>query len=157
MIYVKGDLMTVERGVIVQGCNAQGVQGSGVAKVIRAKYPDVYQNYKTDLDFGNLDMGDISWTWYYVGQEEHTKSLAIASAITQEFYGSDGARYVSYDAIDTAMDTVFEIAKLHDLPVSMPKICAGLGGGDWSIIEAIIKSAAKNNNFPEDRITVYEL
>ena len=41
-----GDICSVNSGIIVHGCNAQGVMGSGVAKAIRLKYPQVFEDYK---------------------------------------------------------------------------------------------------------------
>ena len=37
IIYKQGDLLEAEEVVIVHGCNAQGVVGSGVALAIRNK------------------------------------------------------------------------------------------------------------------------
>lgn len=149
MNYVKGDLLTVELGVIVHGCNYQKVMGSGVAKVLRAKYPAMYTKYVNDLG-DNLAMGEVSW--YRVDD-----SLQVASAITQEFYGGDGQRYVSYDAIDKAFLEIFSTAKRYDMTVSMPALGAGLGGGSWEVISAIILDTAKKIKYPKELITVYEL
>jgi O-acetyl-ADP-ribose deacetylase (regulator of RNase III) len=149
MNYVKGDLLSVMSGVIVHGCNAQGVMGSGVAKVLRAKYPDMYTKYNIDI-FGAMELGEVSW--FRVSNE-----LKIASAITQESYGSDGRRYVSYDAIDTAFQEIFYAAQWNNVTVALPKIGAGLGGGSWEVISAIILNAADKQKYPKENITVYEL
>ena len=156
MNYIKGDLLSVKRGIIIHGVNCQGVMGAGVAKAIRAKYPDVYTNYIRDIDLYEDCLGTVSWCYLYVGQSE-TRELAIASAFTQKYYGNDGEMYVSYDAINDCMDEIFDQARKLDMVVSMPVIGAGLGGGDWSIIEAIILSNAKKNNYPIENIAVYHL
>ncbi len=37
--YVSGDIRCVSSGIIVHGCNAQGVMGSGVALALRTTWP----------------------------------------------------------------------------------------------------------------------
>lgn len=150
MNYVKGDLLTVKSGVIVHGCNSRGVMGSGVARVLRAKYPAMFEQYHSDLSHSLVKLGGVSW--YRVDD-----SLKVASAITQEDFGGDGQRYVSYDAIEKAFFEIFYCAKHIGSSVSLPFLGAGLGGGDWDVIEAIILSAANKCKYESKFITVYEL
>ena len=53
-----GDICSVNSGIIVHGCNAQGVMGSGVAKAIRLKYPQVFEDYKNFKNQFGLELGD---------------------------------------------------------------------------------------------------
>lgn len=152
MNYLKGNLLTVQNGIIVHGCNAQGKMNSGVAKAIREKYPVVFEKYINDINNG-LQLGGVS----YCDVSDDDNLLIVASAITQEFYGTDGKKYVSYDAIDSAFKKVFQLAIVGDLSVYMPLIGSGLGGGCWEVISAIINESARIKNFPRERITVYEL
>lgn len=149
MNYVNGDLLSVKTGIIVHGCNFQGVMGSGVAKVLRAKYPQMFMQYLDDLGAGTK-LGEVSW--YRVDE-----GLQIASAITQENYGGDGKRYVSYDAIDRSFLEIFYAARWSNSTVSLPTIGAGLGGGAWEVISSIINSCAEKMKYPQELITVYEL
>ena len=133
--HAKGDLLLVETGLIVHGCNAQGVMGSGVAKQIRETYPEAYSIYKNFLhnSRGNL-LGKINP--YYVNDNKF-----IINAITQSTYGYEFKRYVSYDAIAdafTGLVQYIEKGLLPKLPICFPKIGAGLGGGNWDIISNII-------------------
>ena len=86
------NILDVTSGVIVHGCNAQGVMGSGVAKQLRAKYPEIYDAYVKHL--GNFKakpcspLGSVNFVLVH-------SSLTVANAITQEFYGRDGKQYVS--------------------------------------------------------------
>ena len=137
--YIKGDLFKTEIKYIVHGCNAQGVMGSGVAKIIREQYPEAYDEYRkmyvsaTDKGLSSLPLGDVIWA--------ESNGKWIGNAITQKFYGRDGQRYVSYDAVARAM---WEINKFCPGPVAMPKVGTGLGGGDWNVIAAIIESELKD-------------
>jgi len=40
-----GDLFSNTEGYIVHGCNAQGVMGSGVAKIVKDQYFDAFKRY----------------------------------------------------------------------------------------------------------------
>lgn len=121
--------------ILVHGCNAQGVMGSGVARTFRNLYPNAYKHYCDDISFKNVNLGGVSVSRY-------SDTLTLVSAITQEFYGRDGKRYVSYDAVNSAFLLVYALASYYSFEqIVFPKIGAGLGGGDWNVIEACIVSA----------------
>jgi len=133
--YVKGDLLKATEPVIVHGCNDRGVMGSGVAKVIRAKWPAAYRVYKWTYDEAGLELGDII-SHYAMADDKR-----IVNAITQEGYGRDGRKYVSYDAVDLCFSQINSLCKRNDYDsIAIPKIGSDLGGGDWDIIIQIIKS-----------------
>lgn len=132
MIYQKGDLLSVESGIIAHGCNCQGVMGSGVAKLIKDRYPSAYRVYKYQEQTSGLKLGTVQ----IVNVRD---MLYVANLMTQEFYGRDGKQYVSYDAIDICFDKLF--ARIGELKlVNIPKIGSGLGGGDWEVISRIIST-----------------
>lgn len=144
--YVKGDLFAEHHPFIAHGCNAQGVMGSGIAKIIREKWPECYKSYKKYCESNSADsmLGTV-----YV----YTWNTTIFNCITQLNYGKDGKKYVSYDAIDKCFENIgsnpFLFVKYY---LAMPKIGAGLGGGNWEVIEAIIKHRLK-----DIKVKVYEL
>lgn len=145
--YVRGDFMQAPEIVMVHGCNSHGVMGSGVAKLIKEKYPTAYMDYyNQSRTSAGLELG------FNVYSE--TLGKIIVNAITQDQYGKDGARYVSYDAVDGCMRRLREFLErdgMHN-SIAMPKIGAGLGGGKWEIIEQIILTWLWDYN-----VTVYEL
>lgn len=148
--YIKGDLFAEEHPYIAHGVNCQGVMGSGVAKIIKEKYPWSYIAYK---DFCGLRdpeylLGHIKSCW-------NGESTKIIHCFTQLYYGMDGERYISYDAVDDCMrkiDYLYPACYLENKYIAMPKIGAGLGGGDWEIISKIIERNCKDID-----IRVYEL
>ena len=130
----------VKEGIIVHGCNAQGVMRSGVAKDIREKWPDAFNVYRNAYEKHmnergqSLQLGRVIW---YTASKE--PKLAIANGITQEFYGREPGRvYVNYDALRLVFQNVAKIAKQHNLSVHYPLIGAGLAQGDWGKISSII-------------------
>ena len=133
-----GNLMDVTNGHIVHGCNAQGVMGSGVALAVKRKYPGAFEDYVSIHEEEGLELG---MAYPYCP----TTSLVIWNAVTQEWFGQP-TRNCSYDAIQTCFEDIDgAISKSDELSIAVvkeihiPFIGAGLGGGSWNIIKAIIE------------------
>lgn len=148
-----GDIFSVERGIIVHGCNAQGVMGSGIALQVKNRWPKCYEIYR---DFCNGENDKSNLLGSVVPYAVPDKELVIINAITQLNFGKDGKKYVSYEAILVAFKMVAESAKFSQLPVHYPLIGAGLGGGDWSIISEIIDFAFKDCSNVDRTLWIYE-
>jgi hypothetical protein len=71
----------------------------------------------------------------------------VISGITQQFYGKDGKRYVNYVDLAKCFDEAIGVASAYDYSLNFSKIGAGLGGGDWNIIEQLI-----NDCDPKDKV-----
>lgn len=139
MKHVIGDITSVQRGVIVHQVNCQGVMGSGVAAALRAKYPAIWEMYKERCDH-NTDAG-VS-TAALLGRAQLVQvgdELWVCNLFSQNYYGRDGRRYTSYDALDTGLHHLWTQLKPYHGDVHHPLIGAGLGGGNWEIIKAIIE------------------
>jgi len=135
---IEGDITTCTSGIVVHGCNAQGVMGSGVALAIKNKWRAVYGAYMTEHTEGaGLHLGDVI-------PVQISDELIVINAITQEFCGNDGRKYVSYDAVDIAFKSINTYINSLDAKfrhIHYPMIGAGLGGGDWQVISSIISDA----------------
>jgi O-acetyl-ADP-ribose deacetylase (regulator of RNase III) len=140
--YIKGDLFSTNITTIVHGCNAQGVMGSGVAKIIRDAYPKAYDRYRKEYELHqHLKLGDVIPVPCGDRVNDADNFKIIVNAITQDFYGRDGTRYVSYDAVADSMHKINKFCDVYGITeIAMPQIGAGLGGGDWNVIAAIIES-----------------
>jgi O-acetyl-ADP-ribose deacetylase (regulator of RNase III) len=131
---ITGDMLAgVKAGYILHGCNALGMMGSGIAKAIRDKWPLAYDVYRKEFEDSGLMLGDVI-------PVEVEPGLIVMNCITQQLCGSDGQKYVSYDAVAECMDRVsFCVKGLHiQKTVNFPLIGAGLGGGKWEVIEPIL-------------------
>lgn len=128
-----GNILDVKDGIICHQVNAQGVMGSGVAKEIRARYPQVWTDYNTTIWTLEKPMGQVIFT-------KITPDLWVASIVGQEFYGNDGKRYTSYDALADGFQEVARRARIGDFSVHYPLIGCGLGGAKWAIVSAIINA-----------------
>lgn len=143
-IHVAEDMLDhmTNQDMVVHGCNAQGVMGAGIAKQIKRRYPAAFASYRNAYKNG---LGTLTLNR---GANTESDDPIICNMITQEFIaitGSD-ARMVSYDALEYGFDKVFQYANKHELNVHFPLIGAGLGGGDWMIISAIIGTLSNRHN-----------
>lgn len=130
--HATGDLLNQTN--IAHGCNAQGVMGSGVAKVIKERYPGAYEQYRN----GVMGMEDcLGTSTYYMSDNG-----VVVNMVVQENYGRDNKRYVSYDAVSQCFAEAAHL--LRNTTLNIPRIGAGLGGGNWNIIEQIIVDEIKN-------------
>jgi len=129
---VKGNLIELAKNgefdVIVHGCNCFCKMGAGLAKQIRANFPEAYkvdqQTKRGDYDkLGTCSVADCG-------------CVVVVNAYTQFGYASYG-RSVDYDAIRSCMKWI--VKTYLDKKIGLPKIGAGLGGGDWNIIKKILE------------------
>lgn len=131
--YRQGDLFQTDIHHIVHGCNAQGVMGKGVAKLIKELYPQAYDEYRNMwLRNSALIVGSV----HFVDCGNKT----IINAITQKNFAkayNDPTRYVSYDAVAECMQAINLMIPGKQL--AMPRIGAQLGGGKWEIVASIIE------------------
>lgn len=148
---IEGDLFAAEGDFLVHGCNAQGVMNSGVAKRVKELYPGTFEAYKNFCDSTEelARLGKI-----VVTEEIHHltgRKFKLVNAITQRYYGKDGQRYISYGALESCLlylkPILVEVSSqrlpgsfktIQSSSVILPKIGAGLGGGDWTEIRALI-------------------
>lgn len=136
--YVKGDLLASNLKVIAHGCNCHGVMGSGIAKQIRSKWPNVYEVYNLKHRVLGLELGTIL-------PVRTLDDRIVVNCMTQYDYGKDGSLYMDYNAVDRCMVAINSNVEVWGVTeVGMPKIGAGLGGGNWDRIEDIIVRNAKN-------------
>lgn len=127
---------------IMQGCNAQGVMGSGLAVQVKNKYPEAYLDYKRLCD--SLPKG---------GRLGHYSITAIGgrrwivNAITQEFYGTDGKRYTSYDAVADVCEKLRNCFGKEKVVLAIPKkFASDRGGACWKVVKQLIKYELKDKN-----------
>lgn len=139
---IKGDLLSVERGIIGHQVNCQGVMGSGVAKQVKEKYPlaftaykDVVKDFMGTEDLRHTLLGHVNGVC--VGED-----LYIANMFGQNKYGYDGKKYTNEEALFNCFKTVRNVAENLDLPVYLPyMIGCYRGGADWKLVESYLLTA----------------
>lgn len=134
---IDGDLFNTKAKYICHQVNCKGKMGSGVAKQIRDKYPEVYSAYRLECNLFD-EQGFPKSLMGIILPVQTDDGKVIINMFAQNNYGYGGACYTDYRAFQMCL---IEIAEL--LPkgsaIAMPyRIGCGLGGGDWSTIETLI-------------------
>ncbi|MBO3273224.1 macro domain-containing protein [Hymenobacter defluvii] len=132
----KGDLIQKARAgefdVILHGCNCFCTMGAGIAKTIKQVFPAAYQADVATTAGDKAKLGTYSTAQVKV----NNKDLVILNAYTQYQWRGAGP-HADYAAIRQ----VFQLVKQQytGKRIGYPAIGAGLAGGEWSIISAIIE------------------
>ncbi len=153
MVYhIQGDILTSDCDVIGHQSNCRMGFGSGIAGQIRRKFPYAYEVFASDSRKPQDKLGS------YCVSKEH-RPYYIFNLYGQDYFGNDGNLYTDYTALQSALEqmmskVVFWEINAGKLKVGLPyKIGCGLAGGDWEIVEDIIKKVS--NDFKHD-IYLYE-
>lgn len=134
MKIINQDILTVESGVICQQVNCQGVMGSGLAKQIRDKWPNVYSSYIAFSNRWNNDFQRLG----SVNLVHISEKLIIANCFGQLNYGYDGKRYTDYAALNDCFCFLSSRREL-DLDIYFPYLLGcDRGGADWNIVSKMI-------------------
>lgn len=133
--FVSGDLFDNAHGVraFAHGCNCQGSMGAGIAKTFRARYPEMYEEYrrKCRADPREFNLGDC-WLWEADGQPW------VFNLGTQEGYWRSRA---SYEAIEAALREMRRQADAGGIAsIALPRIGVGYGGLSWRKVRALVEA-----------------
>lgn len=148
--FVKGDILDATEGIIGHQVNCQMVMGAGLAKQIRSKYPKVYEEYITMMGRApiNARLGRCQIV-------EISRKLYFANLFGQFDYRPRNVVNTDYNALGMALRNLQRwktMFKADDFSIYLPHgIGCGLAGGDWTIVEGIIRDAV-----PDAIIVRYE-
>jgi O-acetyl-ADP-ribose deacetylase (regulator of RNase III) len=122
--------------------------GRGFARGVRERWPQVQEDFRSwATEKSGLPLGEVHFA-------NATPEITIASMVAQHGYGpSDGPR-IRYAALQRCLRSVALHAADASVPVQMPRIAMGYGGGAWEIVEELITQAFCPLGVP---VTVYEL
>ena len=151
MKIIDGDIIQLakagEINVLIHGCNCKGVMGAGLAGQIRHHFPaaykadlEHYEMFSADTRLGDYSVADCS---FYdmskplkgINQYEIHK-LFIVNAYTQYNPG----RNADYQALTTALQSIYLHFANKGYKFGIPQICCGIGGLRWELVEPIIDS-----------------
>lgn len=129
---IDGNLFDTKADVIAHQVNLQKRMGSGVAKQVREKFPDVYEHYKNHDGF----LGEV--TLAIPGDDDDDP--IIANLYAQDKYGYDGKQYTNMEALRHCFIQLNDYAKENNYTVAMPhKIGSVRGGAKWSEVKKMIE------------------
>lgn len=158
--YCVGDLIEAakagEVNVIAHGCNCMNTMKSGIAPLIAAAFPEAWRADQATRRGDRAKLGTLSEA--FVGDK-----LLVFNLYSQyTFTGRrEGKMDLDYDALSSALEMMAASLhakcrilgmSTHDIRIGLPKIGAGLAGGDWGIISRIVEDKLRDFD-----ITVYVL
>ncbi len=141
IVYSVTSLLETDAPVVLHGVNARGAFGSGVAGAMARAWPSARADYLKAHAEGRVRLGEVVWG--------AAGGRTVGHMVTQMDYGrAPGRVYVDYGAVEGCLRRVARAAAEGiagtTVPegfaaVSLPKVGAGLAGGDWRRIEEILE------------------
>jgi O-acetyl-ADP-ribose deacetylase (regulator of RNase III) len=139
-----------EFDIIAQGCNCFHTMGSGIAKDIHNRYPEVYDVDKKGSIYGSKSkLGTCTYT------KTNDFDFIVFNCYTQHRYGADGAynRYVEYGAVRSCMKEIkqyiqntYNPSQWSEVRIGLPLIGCGRAGGSWNVVKEIYEEEFKGYN-----------
>jgi O-acetyl-ADP-ribose deacetylase (regulator of RNase III) len=124
-----------EFDVIVHGANCFHTMGGGIAKQVREIFPEAYE---MDLETPYADKDKLGTLSMVMVTREDGSYLTVVNAYTQfDHQLIPGQPNVDYVAISQAFEAIQALIT-PGFRIGIPKIGAGLAGGDWDLIEELI-------------------
>lgn len=132
MNIIKGDATQPQDTptILMHICNIQGGWGAGFVLALSKKWKlpeQEYRNWFKTKD--HFELGSVQ----FVGVGGN---ITVANMLAQDGFGGVA---IKYDALRACLKKVYLFANKNQMQVVAPKIGAGLGGGDWNVIQKIIQ------------------
>ncbi|GGK24505.1 Appr-1-p processing protein [Deinococcus malanensis] len=142
--------------VLVHVCNDQGHWGAGFVLALSRRFKAPESAYRAwakgqadgqdPFELGRVQFVNVEptlWVANLIGQHDIARQARATSVPP-----------VRYAAIREGLSRVRAFAQEHQASVHMPRIGAGLAGGDWTVIEGIVQDELASQGVP---VTVYDL
>ena len=137
----------LEPTLIIHVCNIAGGFGKGFAAALDKQFPLIKSIYKAQYRANRLFLGATGF---------HTSNyITICNMYCMPDYNRSGYKddkcYLDYDALNTCLKNVAEVAEQHNLKIALPYMMGcGNAGGDWTKVVELLDA-----NLP--KYTVYKL
>ncbi len=142
------DVFDAPIDVLLSGCNCHCTQGSGLAGQLRKYYPEAYEADLKTKPGDRLKLGDYTIASIVDLKGRRSKTIKyIVNCYSQYDFGTQ-KRQADYEAIYNVFEKVRNLYWNKGLTIGIPyKFAAGLAGGNWAIVETMIKEIFKDANF----------
>lgn len=138
--HIKCDIFESGADIICHQVNCQGVMGSGVAKQVKERYPELYEFYHITCEL--LEPSELLGRVICIEVDD---GLWIANLFAQENFGYDGKCYTDYKALHQCLEEIADNNK--DKIIAIPYLMAcHRGGGDWNIVYKMIEEIFGNSD-----------
>ena len=132
----EGNIFNGNCDVVCHQVNCQGAMGSGIAKEMRQRFPEVYEKFRTTYREHENKLGNIDIIPVCEG------ARTVVNMYAQDNYLPRGIQHTDYAAFETCLRKIKEAFydKRHNITIGFPyKIGCGLGGGDWDTVLGLIE------------------
>jgi O-acetyl-ADP-ribose deacetylase (regulator of RNase III) len=145
--YITADLMQFTEDAFGHGCNCQKRMASGVAAAVRKHYFEMVEADTMNPLTAEQRLGTYG--------KVSLKNGKIGYNIYSQFwYGRDKV-HVDYGALENGLTAACLNLKTDGkTTLALPTIGCGLAGGDWNIVEGIVKRVSETTGID---ITIYKL
>ena len=122
--------------------------GGGFAQFVRRRWPAVQQEFKVwaathpdQFQLGRVHIARIE------------DGLWVAHMVAQRGYGASPKPRIRYEALQSCLQQVAQLATERSASVHMPRIGTGQAGGQWPIIEDLVRDQVCERGIA---VTVYD-
>ena len=157
--YVEGDAtqpVGTRPAVVAHVVNYGGAWGAGFVLAISARWPKAERAYRA-WHQGYAALGEtlpLGRVQYVRVSPAGERPIWVANMVAQRTPGEVYPPIV-YPALSDTLRKVTDKAVAFGADVHMPRIGAGLAGGDWAVIEAMIAEEADRVSFAGVKVYVY--
>lgn len=141
---IDGDIFESDADMIVHQVNCQGVMGSGIAKQVREKFPEIYKAYKEECTKAKAFGESLLGTNSYYNIDDNGRCIACLFA--QKDYGWDKKCYTNYAALRKCLHELkydaWTLSNHYSRPfkIAIPYLMGCCrGGGNWNIVSEMIE------------------
>jgi O-acetyl-ADP-ribose deacetylase (regulator of RNase III) len=173
--YIEGDATKPElqnlnnKPLIIHCCNNIGAWGAGFVLALSRKDKNPEQAYKDwakidtrytvdefEYSTGKFELGEVGFALFAdINDENSHPQTHVANMIGQHGVGRDkeGNPPVRYESIRKCLKKVRKYCLKNGFEVHAPRFGSDLAGGDWDVIEGLIKDELTSKGIP---VTIYD-
>ena len=137
VIYLRGDAThpRTSPALVVQVVNdaTPNWGGSGFARAVRNRWPNVQSSFRAFARESGLRLGEVHVTYA-------EPDIWVASMVAQKGFRPSTRPKIRYGALRSALAKVADEAQQRGTTLHMPRIGCGEGQGRWEIIEDFVRS-----------------
>jgi O-acetyl-ADP-ribose deacetylase (regulator of RNase III) len=127
---IQGDLFAdLKPGeAFAHGANCEGVMGAGIAKTVRAEFPDNYRIYRKACRGGSFYPGDALVVY--------EKETWVYNLGTQYFRGADA----KVENVRVSVKSMINDAWMREIKqIKTVRLGCGIGGLDWAEVKPVLE------------------